>query len=267
MPNNVEISQRALPGASGTYIGVQNNYQGLTSAEASKIAIDLFMDNFPKLQAIAADTAKQRAEELVQDTLRRLEEQHICDYTPFTDPDVQFVLWEAQRDYARFGKKETLDILSSCIAERIKADKNEYLKVITDQAIQIINYLSPQHFDYLSALFILTKVKVSGINSLEDLLLHFAYINNVFQVDRINASQIFSLLNSLGCLQLSLPDIGKISSIVYNLPINQIQQIKPDYINQMTTDYGISDIGIIIAIINAELKTKWRFDPANWLHE
>ena len=61
MPEGMVIDQRATMGSNVTQIAVQNN--GMQPQEACQLAINLFMDNFPKLQQIAADTARERADE------------------------------------------------------------------------------------------------------------------------------------------------------------------------------------------------------------
>lgn len=38
-------------------------------------------------------------------------------------------------------------------------------------------------------------------------------------------------------------------------------------IKQFSTDYGISEVGIILGIINAEHKSCYRFNPHTWIHD
>lgn len=64
MSNETKIIQKAAMGSDTTQIGSQNNYYGITAEKASELAINLFMDNFPKLQEDAKRVAKERAEEL-----------------------------------------------------------------------------------------------------------------------------------------------------------------------------------------------------------
>ena len=65
MTDNITITQKSSIGSETTQIANQTNYYGLTPEEASKLAIDLFLNNFPKLQKEAMKTAQSRVDELV----------------------------------------------------------------------------------------------------------------------------------------------------------------------------------------------------------
>lgn len=66
MGDNTTITQKAAIGSDTIQIGTQNNnyYNGLTPTQASQLAINLFMDNFPKLQEAAMKTVQERVNEL-----------------------------------------------------------------------------------------------------------------------------------------------------------------------------------------------------------
>jgi N utilization substance protein B len=57
--SDISLEQRGSLGSSNTQIVQQNNYYGMTPEAASQIAINLFIDNFPKLQELARETALQ----------------------------------------------------------------------------------------------------------------------------------------------------------------------------------------------------------------
>ena len=252
MSDIIEITQKSAPASNSTQIGVQ--YVGMTPEQAAKQTIDLFMDNFPKLQSLAKETAELRATELCNEILKKLEEKQVKDFTPFTQPDVQFVLYEAQKNYARFGEKEVMKILTELIANRIQNDDKGHFKRIVDNAVTVACELSSTQLDCLSTLFMLTKVRFSNIITIEDL-------------KDINYGQEISYLNFKGCLQIELPDIPKIQSKLYNLAQNEVEKNISQGIKQFGTDYGISEIGIILGIINAEQKSRYRFDPHIWIYD
>ena len=265
MSDIIEITQKSAPASNSTQIGVQ--YVGMTPEQAAKQTIDLFMDNFPKLQSLAKETAELRATELCNEILKKLEEKQVKDFTPSTQPDVQFVLYEAQKNYARFGEKEVMKILTELIANRIQNDDKGHFKRIVDNAVTVACELSSTQLDCLSTLFMLTKVRFSNIITIEDLKEFFNYISSVFDLENINYGQEISYLNFKGCLQIELPDIPKIQSKLYNLAQNEVEKNISQGIKQFGTDYGISEIGIILGIINAEQKSRYRFDPHIWIYD
>ncbi len=264
MDDVIKITQTAAPISKTTQIGVQ--YIGMTPEQAVKLTTDLFMDNFPKLQMLAKEIAENRATELCNAIIKKLEDTHFYDFKSFTEPDVQYVLYKALKNYARFGEKEIMDILTDLVVNRIQNDNTKNFKRVIDNAILVACELSSFHLDCLSALFILTRVRFNNINTIVDLSNLFKYISSIFNLESITYAQEFSFLNFMGCLQLDLPDISKIQSQQYNLPQNEVEAIMTTAIKQFDGDYGISEIGIAIAIINAEKKSQYSFDPHIWIH-
>lgn len=265
MSDIIEVTQKSAPASNSTQIGVQ--YIGMTPEQAARQTIALFMDNFPKLQALAKDTAEQRATELCNEILKKLEDKQVRDFTPFTQPDVQFVLYEAQKNYARFGEKEVMKILTELVVNRIQNDDKGHFKRIMDNAVIVASDLSSTQLDCLSALFMLTKVHFSGIKNIEDLKEFFNYISSIFNLENIEFGREFSYLLFKGCLQLELPDISKIQSELYNLDRKEVEENMSQGIKQFDTDYGVSEIGIILGLINAKQKSRYRFDPHIWIHD
>lgn len=263
MSDTIEVTQKSSPVSNTTQIGVQ--YIGMTPEQAAKQTIELFMENFPKLQALAKETAEQRATELTNEILKKLEDKQVKDFTPFTEPDVQYILYEAQKNYARFGENETMNILTELVVNRIQNDHRGHFKRVVDNAIVVAGELSSTQLDCLSALFALTKVRYSHIKNIEDLKAYFDYISSTFDLENIDYEQEISYLTFKGCLQLELPDIAEIQSQQYHLEQDEVENIMSKGIKQFTADYGISEIGIILAIINAEHKGRYRYNPHIWI--
>lgn len=263
MSNGMEISQKAAIGSNTTQIAVQNNYSGITAQEASQVAIDLFMSNFPKLQQTAAEIAQKRVEEVTEQIIKQLLDDKVTDFSPFSDPDVQYTLYGAQKNYARFGTKEMLSILSSLVSKRIRYDNDFQLKVVIDKAVSIANYISPQQLDYLSLSFICKKVFFDNIHTIDDLSKHLQYVCSMFSgADK----QAVSFLNNMGCLELQLMNVHENYAKLYNFDLEETKKVCPDLLKQIHSDYGVSYVGIILAITNAESKTTYKFNPNIWIH-
>lgn len=263
MPESLVIDQRTTMGSNVTQIAVQNN--GMQPQEACQLAINLFMENFPKLQQIASDTAQERANEFCKATIDKLQHANVRDYSAFSDPDVQYVLFDAQKSYARFGTKQMLGTLSDLVASRVVNNDDFVLKVTIDRAISVASMLTPQQLDFLSLLFMCTRVSHSHIKTLAQLESHLNHLCGVFNVNP-NEINIF-YLNMLGCLQIDLPRPVKILAQTYSLPMDDVGRICPQRVKSLATDYGISSVGTILAITNAEQKTSFTFDPHIWIHE
>ena len=248
----IEIIQRGGIGSDTTQIGIQNNYTGISPSDACDLAMKLFYDNFPKLQACAEETAKKRVEELSEEIVGKLQKSDVTNLEPFKDPDVQYVLFEAQKNYARFGTKEMLENLSDLIVKRVKYHEGDFvLKVAIDKAIEVVQMLTPEQLDLLSLLFICSRVKFDNINNIKSLESFFTLLNTAFQKADFSA---IHYLNMLGCLQLFLFDPIEEHVRIYGFKKDEVEKICPNLIKNMQGDYSTSPMGTILAILNAEAK-------------
>lgn len=261
--NKIEINQENSNNP--TSIGIQNNnYNGLSPEESAKMALGLFNENFPKLQLVAEKIAYERVTELWNEIALKLTTLGLSCSDALLDVDVQYSLLEAQKQYARFGTQELLDKLSSLVANRVKYHNDDMcLKVTIDQAISVIGKVSEPQLDYLSLLFITTKVKFDDISSLEQLKNRFDYLEKVFPKSRYSNWQH---LNMLGCFQLELPDVCDINAKRYGFMKSDVERIFSENIKNLSGDFSTSPIGTILAIMHAEQRIHYRFDPKIWIH-
>lgn len=289
MSDGLVINQRQGLGNDGTQVGVQNNnqnidnsyneqnnttvnvdnhptvYVGASLEEITRIVTNLFLDNFPRMQQVAKETAIASAKQLWDETVPKLLSANVINYGSFMDVDVQYVICEAQKSYARFSTNDLLEKLSTLIAERVKYNNDDMcLKVAIDQAVSVVGRISPSQLDYLSLIFLTTKVKFNNIDSLEKLKSHFEYLDNTFSKSRFSNWQY---LNMLGCLQLDLPDVCKIAENNYGFSKADIENVCPKNIKNLSGDYSTSPVGTIIAIIHAQQKTDFHFNPKIWIHD
>lgn len=273
MGKSPDIKQVSTIGARGTQVGVQNiTYEGMSPLEASKMAINLFEENFPKLREEARKVAKERIEELCKKIIEKLENEGVEDFTAFKEPDTQYALVEAQKSYARFGSKEMLETLSGLLCKRVQNDKDFKLKVTIDKAIDIASMITTEQINYLSYLFdrdyakktnkrkktlkeVIKKTKKDDktidFNDIQYLLMHGCLILNLHSVTdryisrpRRAKKQILDLAAQILC------SIGPMSI--------GIEPVEAD-------DYSLSYVGIILAITNIEIKTGQKLDPHDWI--
>ncbi len=264
MSDETRVTQKAAIGSDTTQIATQNNYYGLSAKEATKMAIDMFLENFPKLQEEAAKTARERADELINEVIIQLNEKGKVDFSEFSDPDMQYVLLKSQQEYARFGTPELLKILTDLLINRINYNEDQYLKLLLDEALDVAKSLTPTHLDYLSHVFFCKNLKLKGIKTIDDLKKHLEYISLQCPIPK-ETKKTVPFLNMMRLLLIDLDTPEHRYSITYSLPEKLIKEIMPDSQKEIHPDYGLSPLGILIAIINLENKTKYRFDKKIWL--
>ena len=268
MSEENKIIQSSVLGSGTTQIGEQNNYNinnsGITPVQAAEIATKLFLDNFPKLQEAAMNEARRRADEFCKELIRKLQKQDNVDYSAFIDPDVQFCLNKAQQEYARFGTEQLRDLLSDIIVKRINYNNDSYMKIIFDEAIEVAKFLSNAHLNYLSLIFLCKHVIFPGIKTIDDLEKHCLNICSSLPIPE-NIEQSISFLNMMRLFTIGIGTPAENYSKKYHLKESDVKKILPKEMNSITFDYGLTPVGIAIAIINIHNKTNLKLDYKIWL--
>ena len=259
---NIEVNQKAAPGSNATQIGQQINNYGMTPEQAFQIVMDLFNQNFPKLQALAKETAEKRANEFCQEVIQKIVNNGIQDFSSLADPDVQYILYEAQKNYARFGTSEMLSTLTELIAKRVVHDNEFILKVTIDKAVEIASLLSPEQLNYLSLLFMCTRTSTTSIKTLESLE---KYLKGLVAIVGIVDFSYSDYLNMLGCLQIGIYDAVDRLASRYNFSKQEVEKICPQQIKKLSGSYITSHIGTILAITNLEAHHGPKLDPKMWI--
>ena len=87
---NIEVNQKAALGSATTQIGQQNIYNGMPPEQACQMALNLFHQNFPKLQAIAKETVEKRAHQFCQEAIQEIVDSGVQSFSSLADPDVKY---------------------------------------------------------------------------------------------------------------------------------------------------------------------------------
>ena len=257
------VEQRTGNKSTGANIGVQKIYNGTPPEKAAEIASNLFLNNYPKLEAKAIEVVKQRVDEFLKQLFSELNGNSI-DYSVFQDPDMQFVLYKAEESYARFGSEELLDRLCMLIKQRIEYDSKDYYKMLINTSLRVTPQLSSTQVNYLTAMFLLKRIKRAGINSIEQLESFFQSIVNHYGPVKL---QGFSLLRYLGCFDFYFGDIEDILAQKYHLNKEDIKKIMPAEFDSLSGDYMVSDVGTVIAITNINIKEKTKIELERYIRE
>ena len=113
-------------GRNSTNIQADNINIGITYIDAKKIAEDVFKANFLNLTDRAEKIAYQRASTLIMKFLEELRIRSPESIQSFQDPDMQYDLFIAQRDYARSGNESLSKMLVDLLVERAKANQSSH---------------------------------------------------------------------------------------------------------------------------------------------
>lgn len=131
--------------------------QGMSYIEVKDVAMSIFESNFYKLSEKAATIATQRAEEVVDAFLvkiKGMENKFPNVIDKIENPDVQYALINAQKQYARSGDQNALKILTDLLANRLISEEESLKSIVLNEAIEVISKLTTNQISILTTLFL-----------------------------------------------------------------------------------------------------------------
>jgi hypothetical protein len=127
---------------------------GASFGEIREIAQTVFEANFYKLANIAADTATQRAKEFTESFLQQLAQRQPKGSESANDPDFQYSLFTAQKEYARSGEKDLGEILADILVDRAAENGKTIKQIVLNESINTAPKLTSLHWDALAIVFL-----------------------------------------------------------------------------------------------------------------
>ena len=149
-----------------------NNY-GLSYSEVKEIALDVFKNNFYQLSAEANQLVLERAKKFIEDYIEKLIKENPSGLKKCKDPDFQYVLFDAQKNYARSGDGDQEMLLINLLVERSKQDERNTLQIVLNESISVINKLTQRQIDLLSFIYLIRYTKYSLGPTINDLVSYF----------------------------------------------------------------------------------------------
>jgi len=178
--------------------------QGITYQDAKNIAVDVFKSNYLELSEKAASTARQRAEELVDDFITEIQERKPEAINSMEDPGMQYAIFTAQKEYAKTGDKDLSDMLVDILVERAAQQERNLKQIVLDESLSIVPKLTTSQLDTLTIIFILNysrNYQVINIPTLKE------YLNKYISPFTANLSKEHSLYQHLefaGCGSINM---------------------------------------------------------------
>ncbi|WP_410621771.1 LPO_1073/Vpar_1526 family protein [Amycolatopsis sp. cmx-8-4] len=166
------MSQKQISGDGSVNVqGGTVNYvtvAGVSAADVHDLAKKVFEDNFPRLAEKASQLAISRADELVREFVSTAASKG-GNLSAIADPDFQYSLLAAQRDFARSGSEELKTLLAELLVERSLAD-GQLEKVVIAESLETVRKLTYRQISALSLAWLLTGTVMETVNSIEGFL-------------------------------------------------------------------------------------------------
>lgn len=128
---------------------------GASVDEVRDIALDVFRKNFLELGAQAADLARGRAERLTENFLSELERRLPAGLGTARDPDMQYSLFNAQREFARSGEPDLEAALVDLLVDRAGEQERSTRAVVLNEAITVAPKLTVAQRRAIATCFLL----------------------------------------------------------------------------------------------------------------
>ena len=147
--------------------------QGLSYSDVKDVAMSIFESNFYKLSDAAATIATKRAEEMVEtllDKINKLEKDYPNIVSKIENPDVQYAVVNAQKQYARSGNQNMLNVLSDLLANRFLSDEESLKSIVLNEAIEVITKLTINQINIITTIFIVKNVQMNSASKFIEVL-------------------------------------------------------------------------------------------------
>lgn len=215
----VSVHQQASTG--GTNILAMHGsttvvHVGVSATEARQIAADLFQANMPVLAGIARETAQQRAREMTDEFLTKLQEMQPHAIQSLADPDMQAALLEAQKGAARSNRSHLPRVLVDLLVDRA-ASTSEFMNIVLNEAIAAAPKLTVDQFDALSVIFVARYTRNFGVRGVETFRGYFKSHYEPFLAGASRTDARFQHMEYVGCgtIGVARVDINRSFSTTY----------------------------------------------------
>lgn len=261
-----------------------NNIQilasGLSYIDVKNICLDLFRENFIKLKKEANIAIKERVEEFTEAYIERIKNLKSEVFEELKNPDMQYILYEGQKSYARYGSKELLDKLIFLLAERTQKPEKDMIQLNLDEAITIVSKITEKQHNLLTIVLLMRQARWNNLNNIEQLVQQFKKEVIPFIPDDRKIQRDLEYLGYLGCGNLLVGEkLEEILERMYPNLFKEVKDIKTYLINEYPEMKGIFDlwnntelytytlttVGITMGWVNYSNKLKKTVDLGIWL--
>lgn len=162
-----DLEQNATQGGTALQAGgdIVITSTGLSYTEIKEIALDVFRANFYQLSGIAKQTASDRAEEITEAFLSKLQVENPEGFQQANDPSFQYALLTVQKEHARIGDKDLGDLLVDLLVDRSKHECRDILQIVLDESLNTAPKLTDNQLAVLAITFLFRYTQHNGIGN------------------------------------------------------------------------------------------------------
>ncbi len=181
-----------------------NINQGISYSEVKEVALDVFKNNFYELSGIAKETARERAEAITEEFLKKLSDENPSGFKKAEDPDFQHALFTVQKEYARNGDEQLGDLLVDLLVDRSKQEQRDILQIVLNESLNIAPKLTNEQLAALTVIFLFRYTINHGIGNIEKLGLFFDKHIKPFANSLVKGAPCYQHLQFTSCGSISI---------------------------------------------------------------
>lgn len=144
-------------------------YGGMSYNDVKSVALEVFEANFYKMAGLAQQTAGQRAEEITEEFLKKLQKEHPEGFAQANDPGFQHALYTVQKEHARTGDKDLGDLLVDLLVDRSKQKQRDILQIVLGESLNTAPKLTEGQLAALAIMFVFRHTQNHGVNNIQRL--------------------------------------------------------------------------------------------------
>lgn len=256
------------------------NQNGLDYLQVRQVAMDVFKSNFYDLGQSVEETVLIRAENLLNDYLKKLQTKAPETIANTQDVDVRYAIFEAQKNHARLNNDEIQTLLVDLLIQRTITKEEEFKKLVLNEALEIIPKLTTRQIDTLTFIFI---VKHLGFTKDVEFDKFIEFISPIWMLCNLSSSHInLRHMEYSGCISISamskkvnqcfmekfpdlFPNVDSFNKELGNYKI--LDEISNQWDKTDLRFCSLTSVGIAIAITNWNTKVNENIEIGIWIKE
>lgn len=171
--------------------------------------MDVFQDNFYKFREEAGEIAEKRAKSFIEIFLSQASKEEFSLIPEAKNPDFQYALFSAQKEYARTGDEDLGRTLVQLLVDRTKVTDRNLMQIVLNESLAVAPKLTPDQLDALSLVFIIKYTRKTNLSHPEHLLEYLNQFVTPFVAGASRKRSAYQHLEFAGCGTIS---IGKLKA-------------------------------------------------------
>ena len=207
-----QVSSGGIAAQGGRDVNIEVTNVGLNYLEvkevAKDVALNVFRENFPKLQGEAMKLASARGEAITEDFFLKLQKENPDGLYQANSPDFQDALFTVQKEHAKAGDEDLGSLLVDLLVDRTKETSRSTLQIVLNESLHVAPKLTSMHLAVLAVVFFFRYTRNPDIGNFNLLAQYLSNHMETFSDLLPKNEGAFQHLQFTGCGSTSMGSIS-----------------------------------------------------------